>query len=193
MATQIIQPQLLEAARAGLVSLREQADALVVKDAEGYTIACQIKLDAQARIKRIGFVLDPGISSAKEHLDFLKNQKAQFLAPAQEIMDIASEKARAWKAEERKGSASEADDINEAAREKARKSHTKAPPPIEVKPNIPVVAGVRRNPPNWRFRVVDATKIPRKYLCPDEVAIGRMVRDLKDKAAAGRECPGIEV
>jgi hypothetical protein len=30
-------------------------------------------------------------------------------------------------------------------------------------------------------------------MCPDEQIIGRMVREVKDKAKAEKECPGIEV
>lgn len=33
----------------------------------------------------------------------------------------------------------------------------------------------------WSFKIVDATKIPRQYLIPDEKAIGQVVRALKDK------------
>ena len=63
---------------------------------------------------------------------------------------------------------------------------------VQVKPNIPTVAGtVSRQ--NWKFRIVDANKIPHLFLMPDEVRIGRMVRDIKDKQKAEVECPGIEV
>lgn len=41
----------------------------------------------------------------------------------------------------------------------------------------------------WKFRVKDETAIPRKYMVPDLVAIGKVVRGLKDKAGI----PGIEV
>ena len=68
----------------------------------------------------------------------------------------------------------------------------KAAPVVQVKPNIPTVAGtVSRQ--NWKFRIVDANKIPHLFLMPDEVRIGRMVRDIKDKQKAEVECPGIEV
>lgn len=65
-------------------------------------------------------------------------------------------------------------------------------PVIEVKATIPTVAGTasRRT---WKFRVVDAARIPRQFLVPDVTEIGRMVRDAKDKAKAETECPGIEV
>jgi hypothetical protein len=63
---------------------------------------------------------------------------------------------------------------------------------VTVKPSTPTIAGLRGRV-NWKFRIVDANKIPRTYLCPDEQAIGRMVRETKDKAAAEAKCGGIEV
>lgn len=64
-------------------------------------------------------------------------------------------------------------------------------PVIEVKAAIPTVAGTasRRT---WKFRITDATRIPRQFLVPDMMEIGRMVRDAKDKVKAETECPGIE-
>lgn len=41
----------------------------------------------------------------------------------------------------------------------------------------------------WKFRVIDANKIPREYLSIDEKAIGQVVRALKNKT----NIPGIEV
>ena len=68
----------------------------------------------------------------------------------------------------------------------------KAAPVVSVKPNIPTVAGtVSRQ--NWKFRIVNAALIPITFRMPDEVAIGRMVRDVKDKKSAEKQCPGIEV
>lgn len=67
-----------------------------------------------------------------------------------------------------------------------------AVPEVEVKPNIPTVAGVK-NQTYWKFRILDPNKIARAYLVPDEVAIGAMVRRVKDKAQAEAACPGIEV
>lgn len=61
-------------------------------------------------------------------------------------------------------------------------------PEVQVKPNIPSVAGVpsRRN---WKFRITDIQKIPRQYLMPNEVSIGYFVRETKKE---GEVIPGIE-
>lgn len=63
---------------------------------------------------------------------------------------------------------------------------------ITVKPSVPTVAGIRGRV-NWKFRIVDQSKHPRRFLMPDEAAIGRMVREMKDKTKAEALCPGIEV
>jgi len=89
----------------------------------------------------------------------------------------------------------EAEERERAAKEQAAKDAelTKASvTDVEVKPNIPTVAGVpsRRN---WKFRVLDATRIPRAYLMPNEVKIGADVRFLKNKLEAESKIPGIEV
>ena len=42
---------------------------------------------------------------------------------------------------------------------------------------------------NWRYRIVDISKIPAEYLIPDEKRIGEVVRGLKDMT----NIPGIEV
>lgn len=63
---------------------------------------------------------------------------------------------------------------------------------VKVEANTPKVAGLRQRV-NWTFKVVDATKIPRSFLMPDEGAIGRFVRNAKDKTLAEKTIPGIEV
>jgi hypothetical protein len=63
---------------------------------------------------------------------------------------------------------------------------------VKVEASTPKVAGLRQRI-NWTFKVVDATKIPRSFLMPDEASIGRFVRSSKDKALAEKTIPGIEV
>jgi flagellar biosynthesis GTPase FlhF len=63
---------------------------------------------------------------------------------------------------------------------------------VRVAPSIPKVAGVPSRQ-NWKFEIVDANKIPRRYLVPDESAIGYMVRTSKDAKKAEAECPGLRV
>ena len=82
-----------------------------------------------------------------------------------------------------------------AAREAAAKQEVltaAAVPVVKVQASIPKVAG-SKDQTYWKFRIVSGALIPRAYLMPDEVAIGGMVRKMKDKKLAEAECPGIEV
>jgi|SRR5208282_4142905 len=74
----------------------------------------------------------------------------------------------------------------QVAREQAEKLANV--PIIQAQAVIPKVAGVpsRRN---WKFRIVDAKKIPIEYLMPNEVKIGQDVRAWK---RVGEVIPGVE-
>ena len=63
-----------------------------------------------------------------------------------------------------------------------------AVPEIKVAPAVPKVAGIKARE-NWKFRITDASKLPRAYLMADEVAIGQFVRKTKK---AGEVIPGVE-
>lgn len=77
------------------------------------------------------------------------------------------------------------------------------PPQVEVKPNIPTVAGtVSRTNWKWKFKDDGEFKLleafrqdetRRLYVQPNEKAIGETVRAIKDKAKAEALVPGIEV
>ncbi|MFA5284456.1 MAG: hypothetical protein WC347_02555 [Smithellaceae bacterium] len=60
--------------------------------------------------------------------------------------------------------------------------------PVVVPKTIPKVAGVTMVK-QWKFRIVDAAKVPRQYLIVDEQKIGAVVRALKDQA----NISGVEV
>jgi hypothetical protein len=117
MATQALDLKPIEAK---LLTLKQMAEAIQVTDADSYSAACQIAVQGRAEVKAIGFVLDPGIQSAKNHLDELKNQKAAFVNRVTPIVDIATKKAEEWKSEERRKAQAEQDRLNAEAREKAR-------------------------------------------------------------------------
>lgn len=234
---------------AGLALLRSRAQAIIVRNADEYTQACQVALDCRAYVKDVGFKLDPGINSAKTHLDFLRNEKSKYTEPAKQIAEIAAQKAEAWKAEERRKAQAEQDRINEenrvtaqrkadeerkaaetqariererrekeleearkagdinkreanrlakqAAEDEARQREMAAKQAAETAANVqevkvaaavPKVAGIKARV-NWKFRIVDVKKIPRKYLMPDEVQIGSFVRNNKQ---SGEVIPGVE-
>lgn len=76
--------------------------------------------------------------------------------------------------------------------ESAKQNAVKVAESVEVKPNVPTVAGnIRRV--NWKFRIKNPQHVKVQYLCPDEVKIGARVRELKDPKRAEEEIGGIEV
>ena len=89
MSTTQIQPIDVKPIETKLTILRARAEQIQVTDQTSYAAACQIVLDGRAEVKAIGFVLDPGIESAKGHLDTLRNQKKGFVDQITPITAIA--------------------------------------------------------------------------------------------------------
>jgi hypothetical protein len=233
----------------GLANFKSRVEAIVVRDQNGYIAACELVKEGRSYIKDVGFKLDPGINSAREHLEYLRSEKEKYIGPAKQIVAIAEKKGEEWKAEERRKAEEEQRRINEERRiaaekqaaaeraerekaaaeerkrrekeieeqrkagelkareaqrlareareaeerEKQRAAQDAARMATEVKevkvmPSVPKIAGIRARV-NWKFRIVNANKIPREYLMPDEVKIGAAVRAAKQ---AGEVIPGIE-
>ena len=232
--------------------LRKEAEAIVVVTQDDYTTALTFIKDLRAYKKDVGFKLDPGIHSAKEHYNFLREEKNKHIRPIDEIDKAVSARAGLWREQERKKSEAEQERVNaerrrvaaeeaervriaaereadsrrkqqeeeieqarksgefgkrdanrlakeageqaERDKEQARRDAEAAAQvkDVKVKPSIPKMSGIMGRT-NWKFRIVDPKLVPRKFLKPDEVAIGGMVRNKKDKTKAETECPGIEV
>jgi hypothetical protein len=60
--------------------------------------------------------------------------------------------------------------------------------PVVIPKTVPKMAGGPVYRTIWKFRIIDAAKIPRQYLIPDDVKIGQIVRALKKES----NIPGIE-
>jgi hypothetical protein len=103
-----------------LAILHQRATSIEVKNPESYELACQIALDGRKEIKAIGFALDPGIGSAREHLETLRNRKNSFVNKVKPIVDLASGKAAAWREQERLAAEAEQKRINEENQRQAR-------------------------------------------------------------------------
>ena len=84
--------------------------------------------------------------------------------------------------------AREAEDREKARAAEDAKIAAENVPQVTVAPNIPTMAGVPSRRP-WKFRIIDANKIPRSYMMPNEVSIGSFVRENKK---AGEVIPGVE-
>jgi hypothetical protein len=105
-----------------LATLAWRAEAIEVRDQDSYTEACQIALDCRAEIRAIGHVLDPGIDSARRHLEMLRQQKQGYVSRVQPWADMAATKAARWKGEQERQRKAEEDRLNEEARVAAAKA-----------------------------------------------------------------------
>lgn len=100
----------------GLAALRSQAEAIVVANQQDYIEAVQIKNAVNSYIKDVKAKLGPGIASAKEHLDFLKNDMAKYITPAEQLVGIVENKRIRWAEEEKRKAEAEQRRINEENR-----------------------------------------------------------------------------
>lgn len=92
--------------------LRAEAEAIAVINQDDYTKALTFVKSLRAYKKDVGFKLDPGIHSAKEHYDFLREEKAKHIRPIQEIDEAVSARAGAWREQERRAAAAEEERVN---------------------------------------------------------------------------------
>lgn len=116
-----------------------------------------------------------------------RKEKEKEIEAARKAGDLNKKQADKMK----KDAAADAVIAKEAAAEQAR-LQTANVQTVTVKPAVPTVAGLRARV-NWKFRITDASRLPRKYLIPNEVLIGRDVREWKDKEATEKAIPGVEV
>jgi rRNA maturation endonuclease Nob1 len=100
----------------GIASLSDRAAAIIVRDQSTYMEACEILKVGRAEIKAIGFALDPGIESARGHLQKLQSDKKMYVSRVETIIKPVEQKAENWKAEERRKAEAEERRINEERR-----------------------------------------------------------------------------
>jgi hypothetical protein len=98
---------------------RGQAEALVVTNSEDYAATLAFLKELRTYKKAVGFEKDPGINSAKTHLDFLREDKAKHIRPLDTIDKVAAQKAAGWKENERLAAAAEERRVNEQRRRDA--------------------------------------------------------------------------
>lgn len=97
-------------------------------------------------------------------------------------------KGRAAEAEAKRKAAEEAEAARLREAEAKRAAAASMPTAPVVHFEQPKVAGVSSRQV-WKFEIVDPELLPRKFLVPDEKAIGGVVRSLGDKA----DIPGVRV
>lgn len=206
----------MPAIQARSLSVLARARGLVITNQDELSVADQFRQDIKALLRSIDDAFDPQIEQAFALHRSLLAKKKEFAGPPLRALEIINpriaeymkerdrarlqtERERQIKEQEAKrlaeiavdkaselvdeGRAAEANAVLKEAALKAGEIEASAP---EV-PEKPLADVSLRT--TWDFEVVDAEKIPRKYLVPDLVTIGKVVRAIKDQT----DIPGIRV
>jgi len=207
-------PTNLPAIQSTGLSVLSKARELVIASQDQLSAADAFRQDIRSLLRKIDDAFDPQIDQAHALHKSLLAKKKEFAGPPSQALEIINPKIadyikeqdriRLQKERERQLKEQEAKRLAEKAVDKAAelvdKGHVAkanavlseaalkageiqaAAPDIPEKPQADVSLRT-----TWDFEVVDADKIPRKYMVPDLVTIGKVVRAMKDQA----DIPGI--
>jgi hypothetical protein len=209
MATALISPAEVEKFVPLVVS---QAEHLAVKSPDEYEYACTFLQFVATRKKQVDEVFDPIVTKAHAAHKEAVAQKKKFMDPlvAAEISVkgkvsmFRMEQERIRRAEEQRI----ADEAKKEADERALAEATaleasgdsdladmvlqnaaEAPAPVVVlESSVPKQDGISKRV-NWRYEVVDETKVPREFMVPSDLKIGAVVRSQKGLT----KIPGVRV
>ena len=212
MTTQAItKPELPEQMKQENTAMARQIALLTITDADSYQIADSIGRELKSRIKAITAYFEPMRLAADESKKAILRARDTAIEPLEEAEAHLNKQVSAYRreqqrkqqeeqarrdAEERERVQKQRDEEAAAARAKGREKLAQVieAAPIEVHA-APVAAEIPKTGSRltryWKFRVTDATLVPREFCCPDEKNIGEYVRTNKEKAIDA--IPGIEV
>jgi hypothetical protein len=192
------------------LTVSQQADALTISDKPTYERGRELLLTVKDLRKQIADTFKPIIEKAfAAHREAIAQQKKveNPLIRAEELIKaristflIEEERLRKLKearlrkiaeaeAEERRladALAAEAEGDTEEAQAILDEEPAFIPPPIVAR-TVETGGGIAMKT-NWKFRINDASKIPREFLAPDLVKIGGYVRSMKEAA----KIPGVD-
>jgi hypothetical protein len=159
--------------------------------------------------KEIDATFDPIIKKAHEAHKEAVAQKKKVDAPLVEAEGIIKPRIAAWNAEQERLRREEEARLREIARKEEEERQLLAAidaeqsgdmeesaaimaepvyvAPVVIPKTVPKVAGIAMKQV-WKFRIVNASIVPREYMTIDEQKIGAVVRALKDQT----RIPGIE-
>ena len=185
------------------------AQSLVVKDATSYTQAMELGKVCSARIKLVEEKLGPAKKKSYAAYQEIMGLMNSFIGPLEAAKKILSGRAYAWQKAEEDRKRKEAEEARRLAEEEAaakrkveeearlaaaeRLSNAGMEEQAEEMLETPIVVEVEEvaapapkvkvkgtsTLENWQFEIEDATRIPRLYMTPDLVKIGKLVKALK--------------
>lgn len=190
-------------------TVQRTATELTITDTPSYTSAADFLKGIKRVRDQIGETFDPLIKSAHDHHKQLIAEKKKHDAPLDEAERVVKgkiasyqqelerrrqeeerrlqEQARKEEEERRLAQAVELEQQGEAEAASELIEATIETPPVVVAAAVPKVAGISTRK-NYKFRIVDARKIPFEYMMPDEKKIGAHARSMREQA----RIPGVE-
>ncbi len=195
-----------------LVSVQESARVLEIRSADDYVRAGEISKSISYLRKEVEATFNPIIAKAHEAHKEACEQKKKHMLPLDIAQNRVDRLLLAWQSEQEAIRRAEEDRLATIAKKEADdramaeaeelqrqgESHladvvietqaTAPAPVVSIPSSVPKVQGFAKRV-NWRWRVKNVALIPREYMQPNEIAIGGVVRSLKDKT----QIAGVEV
>lgn len=177
----------------GIKALRKEVDAafdpIITAAHAAHREACSQKKRAETPLAEAEQILKRGLIAYDTEQDRIRRDEERRL---QELARQEAETQRLNEAAALEREASATQDLSEGYHlRREAEALLDAPivaPVVVLEKSTPKVTGISYRDV-WRFRIVDATNIPREYLCVDEPRIGGVVRAMK----GATNIPGIEV
>jgi hypothetical protein len=195
-------------AEAEMAPVLERAKAFLVTDQHSYEIADSIIAEVRIKVKDRELELGPPKEAATKAWQAMNAIFKKYITDPLEVCKILDRKRYSWKKAEDDRRAREAEELRKAELKRQEEERLELASRMEaagmkeqaekvldapVAP-VDVPAPVRVEKPkgqtyveNWQARVVDAALVPREYLIPDLVALGKFAKLMKGKAAV----PGV--
>jgi hypothetical protein len=193
------------------LSIVEQAKGIAIIDADSYVAAGTIWKGIRDMMNEISETFDPIIQQQHKAHKMAIEKKNKFFIPLENAAKAVKKLMANYDQEQEKKRLLEQRRLEEEARKKEEDMRLEEAilaeamgdtegakeildepvfvPPVVVAKETPKIQGGPVSRTIYKFRITDASLIPRQFLIPDMVAIGGVVRSLKEKASI----PGIEV
>lgn len=193
-----------------MLTMNEQADALVIDSESTYRAASGFLLNVKDLTREIISFFEPLKRSASDAHKKLCAAEKEKVSPLLDVERKVKTRMLEYEAAERRRKAEQEAKLREEARKIEEESRLReatrleaegrtreaerlidAPiftPPVTVAPPTPRVQGVKYVT-TWKFRIIDESLIPRQFLAVDEKKIGAVVRAMRGEARV----PGVEV
>lgn len=208
MSTSIELIDMEDRAEREMKPVMERARAFLVTDQNTYEAADSLIAEARIKIKDREIELGPSKDSATLNWQNMNKLWKKYVLDPLEVCKILDKKRYQWKKNEDDRRAREAETLRKAEekrqaderlalatrmaeagmKEQAEKIIDAPAAPVDVPAPVKVEAPRgQSNVENWQARVVDASLIPREYMTPDLMALGKLAKLMKGRASV----PGV--